>query len=487
MSLGLTSFEFVFILPIIIMFYYWVPAFIRQYYILVFNILFYCSFGYQYVVVVAIEALIAWVASAHLSKNKNPLDFSGGCCHRKGKTAFIVSIALLIVILFFFKLGIKISSSIVAPLGISFYTLQAISYIADVYRRKVEAERNPVKLLIYLSFFPTITSGPIYRYGDFIKCHDQNITSLKADYNRITSGILYILYGYFLKLVIAERAAIPVNKVFEEFEPEIYGGAVLAIVAVTYSIQIYADFAGYSAIVIGIAQVIGYDIPENFCAPYFSRSIKEFWTRWHVSLSSWLRDYIYIPLGGNRRGKLRKYINLLLTFLISGFWHGGGLHFIAWGIIHGMYQIIGDMISPIKKKLLKKAGIVENSLFHRFINRSIVFILVTVAWIFFRTGVKDALKMIVQILISPHPDYMISGKLWELGLSPAGWIILGIAVLLMGCVDFFTYNGIRVDKAIKSQGALAGYIYVATMALTILILGIYGDSHDTSYFVYRDF
>jgi len=484
-SLGLTSFEFIFLIPIVVLFYYLIPAFTRQYYLLLINLLFYASFGYQYIVVVMIEALVSWGASV-LFASKDI--FSGiGDDNKKRKLVLIIAITLLTSILLFFKLGVKFSDSIVAPLGISFYTLQALSYIVDVYNRKIEAEKNPLKLLVFLSFFPTITSGPIYRYTDFVKCYNRNLIELKAEYYNIVSGIIYVLYGYFLKLVIAERAAIPVNYIFDEFAPENYGGAALAIIAATYSVQIYADFAGYSAIVIGIAQIIGYDIPENFKAPYLSRNIKEFWSRWHISLSSWLKDYIYIPLGGNRKGKIRKYFNIMITFIVSGFWHGGGLHFIVWGALHGAYQIIGDIIWPLKKRLANRMGIVENSAFHRLIERTVTFMLVTIAWIFFRTGIKDAIRMIMHVFLYPRVDYLISGGLWELGLSPFGWIMLWGGILVMVLVDRLMYRGLRIDQVIYNQGMLARSVSIVTICLVVLIFGIYGDQHDASYFVYRDF
>lgn len=483
--LGLTSFEFIFSIPIVVMFYYLLPAYIRQYYLLLINLLFYGSFGYQYIVIVIIEAAVSWVTAVLLSRKDDSLE--NGKPNKKRNLVLILSIALLISILLSFKIGVKLSDSIVAPLGISFYTLQALSYMIDVYNCKIVAEKNPVKLLAFLSFFPTITSGPIYRYTDFIKCYNGNLIYMKIDYYRIVNGIIYVLYGYFLKLVIAERAAIPVNHVFTDFDPEYYGGAALAIIAVTYSVQIYADFAGYSAIVIGIAQIIGYDIPENFSAPYLSRSIKEFWSRWHISLSCWLKDYIYIPLGGNRKGRIRKYLNIMITFIVSGLWHGGGWHFMVWGILHGAYQIIGDIAKPLKKRLTSQMGIVENSAFHRIIECTLTFILITIAWLFFRTGIKDAMRMIMQIFLSPHMDYLISGGLWELGLTPFGWTMLWVGIIIMGLVDSLMYRGMRIDKVIYNQGMLARCVSIVIICLVILILGIYGDQHDASYFVYRDF
>ncbi len=471
-NLGLTSVEFLTLLPIVVLVYYLIPNTFKQYYLLIINLFFYASFGYVYIVVIILEALVAWVMSVKAD----------------GVVKYVGVSLSLIAILLVFRIVPRYIDSIVAPLGVSFYTMQAISYVTDVRMGRISPEKNYVKLLFYLSFFPTVTSGPIIRYDDFIKQYDQNSIELKADYYRITNGIVYMLYGYFLKLVIAERASIPVNKVFDEYESTEYCGILLFIIAVTYSIQIYADFAGYSAIVVGLAQILGYDIQENFNAPYLSASIKEFWGRWHISLSAWLRDYIYIPLGGNRKGRIRKYINIFITFLISGIWHGFRIHFIVWGMCHALYQIVGDISKTYKKRIISFCGIIPNTVFYNITERIITFLLVTFAWVFFRTDVKSAGKYVIQMITKMDIGGMIAGNLWNLGLSPFDWILLGLCVLFLFAVDYVLYcKGIRIDEAINRQGSLAKGIYIITIVLMILILGIYGDQHDSSYFVYRDF
>ncbi len=478
-SLGLTSVEFLCLLPIVALFYYIVPRRFRRYYLLLINVIFYTSFGYTYIPLLVVEALIIWIAGIEIAKNRN---------NKTIKFITVTSVFVLFLILLYFKAGSNFTESIVAPLGISFYTLQAISYIEDIRARKIIPERNFVKLLVYLSFFPTITSGPIYRYDDFTEQYDHNIELLRADYDRITNGIIYMIYGYFLKLVIAERAAIPVNKVFSDFESAEYGGIILFVIAVTYSLQIYADFAGYSAIVIGIAQIFGYDIPENFIAPYLSQNIKEFWGRWHISLSIWLRDYIYIPLGGNRKGRLRKHINIMITFLVSGLWHGFRWHFLVWGFMHGAYQIIDECTIGARKRILSRLGLHTDLTSYKIFQRIITFILVTIAWIFFHTGFKESLRYIIMMVTSLNIGGIISGRLWELGLPPFGWIMLIMGSIFIFMWDYLLYiKNKRIDTVLNEQGFLVKDIMIIVMSLTILILGIYGDLHDPSYFVYRDF
>lgn len=473
-SLGLTSTEFLLLLPMVALIYYIVPIKMKKHYLLLINLLFYASFGPKYLLVIIGEALVVWLVSL---KEKRTIGLIVGCI-------------LLTSVLILFRSSAFTQYTIVAPLGISFYTLQAISYLIDVKRKKIEAEKNFFKIFTYLSFFPTITSGPIIRYAEFRREHDRNSTDLRADYYQITNGIIYMLYGYFLKLVVAERAAIPVNNLYSEigFENMGYSGTILFIIAVTYSVQIYADFAGYSAIVIGIAQIFGYRIAENFCSPYLSANLKEFWTRWHISLSSWLRDYIYIPLGGNRRGRGRKYANLMLTFIISGLWHGFKGHFLVWGVSHGVGQVLLDATSNFRKKFLQYVGGGKNSFCHKLMQRIITFLYVTFAWIFFRTGVKDAVKYIFIMLTSMDLSSLIDGELWSLGLSMFGWILLGGTCLIMVVVDIIRYKkNIRIDEVINNRGPLVKGISVILMVLVTLIFGIYGDQHDASYFLYRDF
>lgn len=480
MNLGLTSMEFIFLFPIVVLAYYLVPGKVRKYYLLVINLLFYASFGYKYLMVLLLEAVIAWGATKYIERSKE-----------KGRTCILITaivVSILVMVLGIFKVGAVISDSIVAPLGVSFYTLQAVSYIIDVKRGIVEPERNILKLITFLSFFPTITSGPIYRYGDFSR-YNNNIFQIRPEYERIINGIVLMLYGYFMKLVIAGRAGIAVDAVFESFNEKEYGCVILALCAVLYSIQIYTDFAGYSAIVIGAAQILGFIIPENFIAPYMSVSVKEFWGRWHISLSTWLRDYIYIPLGGNRKGRLRKYINIMITFVVSGLWHGLlGWHFVIWGCLHGIYQVAGDITSGLRKKILPYIGIVEGNAFHRAIKRIGTFALVTIAWIFFRTGVKNALTYIRKIFVLTGFKRLTNEGFEMIGLTSFDWVIFIIALMIVLITDILQYRRkMRFDEIISSQGTFARCLTVICISLFILIFGIYGDQHDASYFIYRNF
>lgn len=243
--------------------------------------------------------------------------------------------------------------SIIAPLGISFFTFQALSYVFDVYRKKYPAEQNLSNYLTYMAFFPSMIAGPINRY-------DQLMPQLNTvqGFNRplAEKGLKMILWGMFLKVVIADRLQLYINPVFDGFLQE--SGSSLLMAAILYSIQLYTDFAGYSLMAIGAAATLGYNLKQNFHNPYFSIGITDFWHRWHITLAHWLRDYIYIPLGGSRCSKKRNYANILITFAVSGIWHGANWTFIVWGLLHGLFQVIEKMLGLQKKERIP-------TLFHR--------------------------------------------------------------------------------------------------------------------------
>lgn len=275
----------------------------------------------------------------------------------------------------------------VFPLGLSFFTFQSISYIADVYQKKIAAERNLLMIAMFVGFFPTITSGPVQRAGKLIP----QLKSVHSfDYDNATDGMKLFAWGMFKKLMIADRIAIYVDYVYDNI-PSSHGLALL-LATVLYSFQIYCDFSGYSDMAIGVARYFGFDAGRNFDHPYLSQSVGEFWRRWHISLSSWLRDYIYIPLGGSRVALPRIYLNLMITFLVSGVWHGTGWCFIAWALIHGLYQCVGRATRPLQEKLRIPATV----------KVVITFCLVSFAWIFFRAeNLGDALHMIQKITKIP--------------------------------------------------------------------------------------
>ena len=303
----------------------------------------------------------------------------GGGEHNRIRLFALVA-ASLAPLLFFKYSPIEWRRGIVFPLGLSFFTFQSISYIVDCYKNKIEAERNFITVAQFISFFPVISSGPIQRANNLIP---QLKTTRQFEYNNATDGMKLFAWGILKKIYVADKIALYVNCIYGS--PSDQHGLALLLATILYSFQIYCDFSGYSDMAIGAARILGFDVGKNFDHPYLSQSVGEFWRRWHISLSSWLKDYVYIPLGGSRVALPRIYFNLLVTFLVSGIWHGSTWNFVIWGLLHGLYQCAGRATKPVLEKLKLPT----------FIKILITFCLVSFAWIFFRArNLAEALAVI---------------------------------------------------------------------------------------------
>jgi D-alanyl-lipoteichoic acid acyltransferase DltB (MBOAT superfamily) len=357
-----------------------------------------------------------------------------------------------------------------------------IAYCVDVYQGKEKAQDSFLKYLLFVSFFPQILQGPIPRYSQL---KDQLYEGHEFDYRTVKYGLQLMLWGFFLKMVIADRAAIFVNTVFPEYH--LYDGTMLAIAAVLYSIQLYTDFLGCVCIAMGAAQVYGIQLQTNFERPYLAVSIKDFWRRWHISLSSWLRDYVYIPLGGNRKGKIRRYANLIITFLVSGIWHGAGLQYIFWGLMHGGYQVAGEVLMPIRKKIRNCLKIEEDSLICRLWQQFVTFVLVTAAWIIFRAdSLRSGLSMIKRIVTEWTPWVLFDGTIYTCGISQRSFLAWTICVLLAAVVERLQEKG-NVRAMLEKQHLILRWgIYLGAIAL-VIVLGVYGPGYDATQFLYGQF
>ncbi|MEL5865693.1 MBOAT family O-acyltransferase, partial [Clostridium cochlearium] len=311
----------------------------------------------------------------------------------------------------------------------------AVSYTVDVYRKDVKAERNLGKYALFVSFFPQLVAGPIERSKDLL--HQFNEKHY-FDYYRVKDGLLLMLWGFFQKILIADRLAILVNNVYNA--PQNYRGLEIVIATIFFALQIYCDFASYSNIARGAAEVMGFELSINFKQPYFSKSIKEFWRRWHITLGAWFKDYLYIPLGGNRRSKLRNYFNTMIVFLISGLWHGAAINFIIWGGLHGIYIVVGDILKPLKEKIISTFKIKPNSKGLKLIKIIITFILVDFAWIFFRAGSFTLSKTIIRNMLYFNPGIFASGRIYELGLDEKDFKIAILGILIVLIVDILQVN-----------------------------------------------
>ena len=358
---------FVLFSAVVIFFYYIISPGFRKYYLLGASVIFY---GMQDIF--ALPLLIILISMSYFTS----LQMRRETEHNKRKRWMIFGIGIVVMTLIVCK-----NIVFKMPLGISYYSFKIISYLADVYSEKREYEHRCVNYAVYVLFFPQILCGPISRSSEFI----EQLDFLIFDKEKCGKGICLILSGLFKKMVIAERLAVYVDTIFENFQS--YSGIALWMAAFFYSIQLYLDFAGYSEIVIGITYLLGIKTQSNFVRPYFASSIQEFWDRWHISLSSWLRDYIYIPLGGNRKGNTRKKINILVTFCLSGFWHGNGSGYLVWGIYHGILNLF-----PKRK---------TNSVFQQIYGQVVTFTLVMFGWIFFRLeDAHEAMKYIISMFVN---------------------------------------------------------------------------------------
>lgn len=369
----------------------------RNPFLLIASYYFYMNWKPIYALLILTSTIITYLCGHYVGKYKNDLP--------KKKLYLTISLVINFSILFLFKyynfinesvwevmnlLGIQWdvpNLNLLLPVGISFYTFQAVGYTIDVYRGNITPEKNFITYALFVSFFPQLVAGPIERATNLLpQFHKEH----PFQYKNISEGFKQMLWGFFMKLCIADRVSESVDIAFNNVEN--HNGTTLLVATLFFTFQIYCDFGGYSNIAIGTAKVMGYNLMENFKRPYFALSIKDFWKRWHISLSTWFMDYVYIPLGGNRVKYSRHLTNLMITFLVSGIWHGANWTFILWGALHGTFLIINNLI----KKFIYKST--SNTIAERLFNMTLCFALVAFAWIFFRANnVGDAFRVITKI------------------------------------------------------------------------------------------
>jgi D-alanyl-lipoteichoic acid acyltransferase DltB (MBOAT superfamily) len=411
-----------------------------------------------------------------------------------------LSFASNLSILFFFKYfdfainninlvlsfaGIEMLSpafDVLLPIGISFYTFQALSYTMDVYRGEIGAEKNFAKYALFVSFFPLLVAGPIERSKNLlVQVHEKHT----FNYKNARDGLFLMLWGFFQKIVIADRAAIVVVYVFDNYLT--LSGIHIVIGILLFAVQIYCDFSAYSDIAFGAAKVLGFRATTNFKQPYLAKSIQEFWHRWHISLSTWFRDYLYIPLGGSRCSRSKKYRNVMITFLVSGLWHGANWNFLVWGGLHGAYQVIGDATKSYKQRVYDKLGINTGARTFKLGRMLTTFVLVNIAWIFFRApGPRTAFGIIWQMLTEFNIGLLFDGSLYTIGLSlrESVTILASLVVLL-----FVDYNRRKhnIFERLSSQKMVVRWAIYIFIAISILVFGIYGADFLQTQFIYFQF
>lgn len=467
------SFNFIILFPFIFLLYYVIPAKCtktRNIFLLVVSYLLYMQWKPVYALILLSVTAVTYFCALAITKRNHP------------KQLLIVGVLLTLMPLLFFKyfnfinddlsvllamFGLKFyieGLNWAIPVGISFFTFQALGYLWDVYYKRLDAERDFLTYALFVSFFPSILSGPINKPSLIIP----QLKQLRPyfDYGKAVEGLKMLLWGMFMKVVVADRLAINVDTVFSNYEN--HTGLSCFVASLFYTFQIYTDFAGYSLMAIGIGKVLGFELAENFRRPYFAVSVTDFWHRWHISLSMWLKDYVYIPMGGSKCSKLRSYWNIFVTFLISGIWHGANWTFIVWGCVHGICQIV--------EKALKQNKCTYGW-FGKMVKIIVTFLIVNFAWIFFRMPtIADAFKVIARIFDPTLPMTMF----W-MPITAILFTIMGLFMLLVK--EFLDeYYPCKVSF-FNNKRKIVRWVSYFFVFILIMLTGVFGSDQ----FIYAKF
>ena len=475
------SYQFLLFFPIVTIIYFLLPHKYRWFHLLAASCIFYTAFIPIYIFILIFTIIIDYFAGILIENAKG----------KNRKLFLIMSIIANVGVLavfkyynffidnmnemaasFHLKLDIPLLN-IILPIGLSFHTFQAMSYTIEVYRQKQKAEKHFGIYSLYVMFYPQLVAGPIERPQNLLH---QFREPHRFESDKLLSGLRLMLWGFFKKVVIADRLAVYVDTVYND-HPQ-YNAINLIIATLFYTIQIYCDFSGYSDIAIGAAKTMGFDLMINFKRPYFSKNIKEFWTKWHISLSTWFRDYLYISLGGNRVSLSRLYFNVMIVFLISGFWHGANWTFIAWGGLHAVYTMFYMLYD--RQSLFK----IPNNLISNFFSAIVTFCLVAFAWIFFRAAsIQDAFIIIKNIITFDNnvPFQMIVRN--AVNNTTFGISSMVISILMI-CI--LTIVEKRLDPVLSNMESKKSFVDIIFCSVILSLLIMFGVFHNTS-FIYFQF
>ena len=436
------SWEFLLFYPIVLLLYFVLPKKCKWPMLLIASYYFYMCYQAELVFLILGTTLISWIASNVIERSES---------RALRKLCLTVTLVVCLGVLFFYKYFNFLAGSVtgiisllggtpspvvlnlILPVGVSFYTFQTLSYVIDVYRGDIETERNFFFYALFVSFFPQLVAGPIERPGNLIPQLKEPKPWNKTD---ALKGAKHMIVGFFKKVCVADVLSLYVNEIYNDVSNASAFGVIIA--TALFAVQIYCDFSGYTDIAIGCARIMGIRLMKNFDHPYTATTIKEFWGRWHISLSSWFKDYLYFPLGGSRCKKPRHLFNLFVVFLVSGLWHGAAWTYVIWGAIHGVYQIVGNLTIKSRNRLLGRMKLSEKSLPVVILRRIGVFILVCFAWLFFRANSMADAVVLLQSLFVTGWDVSLTDALRsmnlisaETGLTPLLICLFSILILLM--------------------------------------------------------
>lgn len=482
--MSFVSFEFLLLVAVTVPVYYLLPHRRRWMCLLAASVVFYLSYNPAYLLFLAVSILTTYASGLLIGGRETSR-------HKKlwVVLSLLVNLGILLTLKylnFFASLftgfhGTAPKFDLILPAGISFYTFQSLSYTVDVYRGDVKPERSFGKYALFVSFFPTLLSGPIQKAKEALpRLEEEHFFS----YDEARRGWLLIVFGYFEKSVVADRLAVPANTVFAA--PANYHGLSVIAAVLCYTLQIYCDFAGYSNIAIGVSELLGFRLAKNFDRPYFAVSVRDFWRRWHISLSTWFRDYLYFPLGGNRCSMARQCFNVMAVFAVCGLWHGASLTFLAWGVLHGLYQIASRLTKQPRKAICGKLRIDTSSGPAHAAAVAFTFVLVAFAWIFFRADTMENAFAVMGSIFRFDPADFANGSLLQLGLTGPELTVALAGICIVWLTDLFQKKTDLRAALLKKGTAVRWSVYI-TAALALLFFGQYGPINGAQSFIYAQF
>ena len=526
-----TSSTYLFFLAAVFFVYYIIRPKYRMYVLLVANILFYLAAGWDQFLVLLLAVAVSYAAAnkmgdlhAAFKEKKKQGDLDRKQIKQlkeenkqQRKRILIRGLSLNIGILIVFKytnfllgsaysildlLGIGHGTQLfrlIMPLGISFFTFQILSYMIDVYKGKVEPQRNFLKYLLYISFFPSVVQGPIPRYADL---GTQLYEEHKFEYDNLRDGCILILWGFAKKLILAERLGTFVEQIYGNYT--MYTGVIFLVATAAFSIQIYADFSGCMDIASGTARLFGIRLAPNFLRPYFSKTMPEFWRRWHVTLGNWFKDYVFYPISiskfsldlnkkarkrfGNEVGRIvSSSIPILAVWLLTGIWHGPDWKYVTWGLFHGLLIMLSMIFTPYNERLVQKLHIKTDCFSFRLFQMTRTFLLCCLGRVFFRADDFGAAISILKRTFADTGIWRITnGKLFKYGLNQANMTVVAVAVLVLFIVSMLQEK-MDVLEALKKQNLVFRWVLIYALLLAVVIFGMYGPGYDPSAFIYEKF
>lgn len=507
--MSFNSLVFLLFLAVVLLLYYLLPGKARNPLLLAASYVFYAYYSLPLTLYLLLCTLVVYATARKMdtaeSRGKRKNWLTAGLVLTLGALVFYkYTNFLLRLLLTLFGIAYSDAApqvSIVAPLGISFITFSSVSYLLDVYRGKYPAERRLLRFALYLGFFPKLVQGPIAKADDVLPQLDAVAEKRAADWDKLREGFLMVLWGLFMKMVVADRLAVAVNAIYEM--PEEYSGAGLVFATCLFALQIYFDFAGYSCTAIGAARMFGITLKENFRQPYLSHSVSEFWRRWHISLNQWLTDYLYIPLGGSRCSSFRAACNTLITFGLSGLWHGANWGYVIWGLLNGVYVVVEKQLrrllpkrqQPQEQQESSEAGPGGWQKLRRAGSSVLTSLLVTFSWLFFRAESWDKAWLILRRIFTrfnlrPFLEWMVYKFSQEdpsyLGLTPRNWIVLALSLLAAWIVDLRLQKRDLV-REISGGGLCRRWLVWLVLLLAVIMCGMYGYGYSAGAFIYAQF